>query len=87
MDNYSTDLQKLQDELGVNVQAHAERRSWRRSSTAWDTLIPTLEAGRVHQEGAGQPARLGRAGRLLPAHERADYELAYEHYFPGKLPA
>jgi putative heme degradation protein len=44
MDHYSADLQKLQDEHGVNV--HRTRRDPDAQLEAWDKLIEELEQDR-----------------------------------------
>ena len=71
------------DQRGVTV--HGPRRtSWTPSSRP-GTRSSRPREGSVHEEGARQPAYLGRPGRVLRTDERADYALAYDHYFPGKL--
>ena len=47
---------------------------------------PDAGAGRLHQEGARQPARLDRAGRLLPADERAGLPARLRPLLPGQDP-
>lgn len=84
LDNYSADLQKLQNELGVTVH---------RTSTeilgaqieAWDALISELEADEfMKRVMESQRAWVERVS-YYEIMNSPDYTLAYEHYFPGKL--
>ena len=84
MDNYSADLQKLQDESGVTVH---------RTSTdilngqiaAWDQLIPTLEADPFMKKVLDSQRAWVERVTFYELMNAPDYALAYEHYFPGKL--
>ena len=84
MDNYSKDLQTLQQKDGVNVE---------RTSTdildaqlkAWDEIIPELEKDPFMKKVLdSQRAWVDRVV-YYELMNSPDYALAYNHYFPGKL--
>ena len=86
LDNYSSDLQKLQTEHGVTVH--------RTSKEILDAQLEGLgrdhpDAGgrRVHEARARQPARLGRARRLLRADERARSDARLRALLPRQAEA
>jgi TRAP-type mannitol/chloroaromatic compound transport system substrate-binding protein len=84
LDNYSADLQKLQNELGVTVH---------RTSTeilgaqieAWDALIAELEADDFMKRAMESQRAWVERVSYYEIMNSPDYTLAYEHYFPGKL--
>lgn len=84
LDNYSADLQKLQDDSGVNV-GRTPQDILAAQLEAWDKLIPMLEEDELMKRILdSQRAWVERVTyyELLNA---PDYTLAYEHYFPGKV--
>jgi TRAP-type mannitol/chloroaromatic compound transport system substrate-binding protein len=84
MNQYSTDLQKLQDG-GVNVK-RTPQSVLQAQLEAWDKIIPTLEQDAfIKKVLDSQRAWVERVSyyQLMNA---PDYRLAYEHYFPGKIP-
>jgi TRAP-type mannitol/chloroaromatic compound transport system substrate-binding protein len=84
MDNYSSDLQKLQDEFGVTVH---------RTSTdildaelkAWDGLIDELSQDEFMKKIMDSQRAWVERVTFYELMNAPDYALAYEHYFPGKL--
>ena len=85
MDQYSADLQKLQ-EGGVNVK-RTPPSILEAQLAAWDQIVPTLEQDAfIKKVLDSQRAWTERVGyyQLMNA---PSYQLAYEHYFPGKIPA
>lgn len=84
LDNYSADLQKLQNDSGVNVE-RTPQDILAAQLEAWDKLIPMLEEDELMKRILdSQRAWVERVTyyELLNA---PDYTLAYEHYFPGKV--
>ncbi len=84
MDNYSADLQKLQDDFGVTVH-RTSKDILDAEINGWDNLIPVLEEDDMAKRILdSQRAWVDRVSyyELMNA---PDYGLAYEHYFPGKV--
>jgi TRAP-type mannitol/chloroaromatic compound transport system substrate-binding protein len=84
MENYSSDLRKLQDELGVTVH-RTSSEILAAQIQAWDKLIAELEADPFSKKVMdSQRAWVEKVGyyELMNA---PDLKLAYEHYFPGRL--
>ena len=84
MDRYSNDLQGLVNEDGVNV--HRTPTSVMEAQLeAWDTVMKDLEQdeffARVTESYRSWSDRVGFYNLM----NQADYKLAYDHYFPGKL--
>ncbi|MGM0562249.1 MAG: TRAP transporter substrate-binding protein [Pseudomonadota bacterium] len=85
MDNYSADLQKIQEEHGVTVHRTSEE-ILAAQLEAWDVLIERLEEEddlnkRIMDSQREWVERVSYY-ELMNA---PDYALAYEHFFPGKL--
>ena len=84
MDNYSKDLQTLQQKDGVNVE---------RTSTdilaaqlkAWDQIIPELELDPFMKKVLDSQRAWVERVVYYELMNSPDYALAYNHYFPGKL--
>jgi len=84
LDNYSADLQKLQNEHGVAVH-RTSKEILDAELKAWDELIPTLEEDEYMKRVMdSQRAWVDRVV-FYELMNSPDYALAYEHYFPGKL--
>ena len=84
MDNYSKDLLELQTKEGVKVH-RTSKEILDAELKAWDELIPELEKDAfIKKVLDSQRAWVDRVVfyELMNA---PDYELAYNHYFPGKL--
>ncbi len=69
LNNYSADLQELQNEHGVTVHRTPQDDPGG-AARGLGRADPDARGGRVHQARARQPARLGRARHLLRADER-----------------
>jgi TRAP-type mannitol/chloroaromatic compound transport system substrate-binding protein len=85
MNQYSADLQKLQ-EGGINVK-RTPQSILEAQLVAWDQIIPVLEEDAFNKKVMdSQREWVGRVSyyQLMNA---PNYQLAYEHYFPGKIPA
>ena len=83
LDNYSSDLRKLQ-EAGVTVH-RTSKDILDAQLKAWDELIPTLEEDDYMKRVLdSQRAWVDRVV-FYELMNSPDYGLAYEHYFPGKL--
>ncbi|MFP3920795.1 MAG: TRAP transporter substrate-binding protein [Dichotomicrobium sp.] len=84
MDEYSKDLQWLQDEGGVTVH-RTPQAVMEQQLDSWDEVLDELTEddyfGRVVESQREWSERVAYY-YLLNA---ADYKLAYEHYFPGRL--
>ena len=84
MDNYSSDLQKLQTEQGVTVH-RTSKEILEAQLKAWDELIPTLEADEFMKRVLDSQRAWVERVVFYELMDAADLALAYEHYFPGKL--
>ncbi len=85
LDNYSADLAKLRDEHGVTIH-QTPPEILQAQLDAWTKMIPQLESDPfIKKVLDSQRAWVERVTyyELLNA---PDYRLAYEHFFPGKLP-
>ncbi len=84
MDNYSADLQKLQNDSGVNV--HRTSQSILDAQIkAWDALIAELEKDKFMKKVLDSQRAWVERVTYYELMNSPDYALAYEHYFPGKL--
>ena len=85
MNQYSTDLQKL-IAGGINVKRTPES-ILQAQLAAWDKVIPTLEEDAFNKKVLdSQRAWVERVG-FYQIMNAPSYQLAYEHYYPGKIPA
>ncbi len=84
MDNYSADLQKLQNEAGVTVH-RTSKEILDAQIAAWDQLIPTLEADEFMKRVLDSQRAWVERVTYYELMNAPDYALAYDHYFPGKL--
>ncbi len=83
-DQYSADLQKLKNELGVNV-IRTDQSILDAELKAWDVLIEKLsEDAFMKKIMDSQRAWVERVA-FYEIMNSADLVLAYEHYFPGNL--
>jgi TRAP-type mannitol/chloroaromatic compound transport system substrate-binding protein len=83
-DQYSADLQRLKNEMGVTVM-RTDPSILTAELAAWDVLIAEMEQDEFLQRVmASQRAWVERVAfyQLMNA---ADLNLAYDHYFPGQL--
>ena len=85
MDRYSADLQKLITEDGVTVH-RTDESILKAQLEAWDQVLEGLMEdeffARVVESQKAWAERVAYYDLL----NAADYKLAYDHYYPGKLP-
>lgn len=84
MDNYSADLQKLQNDAGVSV-LRTSQEILDAQLKAWDALIPQLEQDAFMKKVLDSQRAWVERVTYYEIMNSPDYTLAYEHYFPGKL--
>ncbi|WP_343082316.1 TRAP transporter substrate-binding protein [Ostreiculturibacter nitratireducens] len=84
LDNYSADLQKLQNESGVTVH-RTSKDILSGQLSAWDQLIPTLEEDPFMKKVLDSQRAWVERVTFYELMNSPDYALAYDHYFPGKL--
>lgn len=84
LDNYSSDLQKLQAEHGVAVH-RTSKEILDAQLQAWDQLIPTLEADEFMKRVLDSQRAWVERVVFYELMNSPDLALAYDHYFPGKL--
>jgi TRAP-type mannitol/chloroaromatic compound transport system substrate-binding protein len=84
LDAYSADLQKLQNEKGVNVM-RTSQQILDVQLIAWDKLIADLEQDEYMKRVMDSQRAFVERVTFYELMNSPDYTLAYEHYFPGKL--
>lgn len=84
MREYSTDLQKLQDENGVTVH-RTSKEILAGQLEAWDKLIVELEKDAYSKKVMDSQREWVEKVAYYELMNAPDLGLAYEHYFPGKL--
>jgi len=84
LDNYSADLQRLQNEMGVTVH-RTSPEILAAEIEAWDTLIPVLEEDEYMKRVLDSQRAWVERVTYYELMNAADLALAYNHYFPGKL--
>ncbi len=86
MDVYSADLQKLINEHGVNVYRTAQSIMTAQLKS-WDKVLDKLnKADPFFKKIVDSQRAWSERVAFYDLVNAADYKLAYEHYFPGKLP-
>ena len=85
IDQYSKDLQAI-IEAGVNVK-RTPQSILEAQLAAWDTLIPTLEQDAFMKKVMDSQRQWTERTVFYELMNAPSYELAYNHYFPGKVPA
>ncbi len=83
LDNYSSDLRKLQ-EGGVAVH-RTSKEILDAELKAWDELIPELEEDEYMKRVLDSQREWVDRVVFYELMNSPDYALAYDHYFPGKL--
>ncbi|MEM6974253.1 MAG: TRAP transporter substrate-binding protein [Pseudomonadota bacterium] len=86
MDKYSADLQKLINEDGVNVYRTPES-ILKEQLGAWDTVLADLTGDEYFNRVVESQKAWCERCAFYDLLNAADYKLAYNHYYPGKLPA
>jgi TRAP-type mannitol/chloroaromatic compound transport system substrate-binding protein len=84
LDNYSTDLDRLQSEDGVTVH-RTSKAILDAELKAWDELIPELEEDDFMRRCLDSQRDWVQRVVFYELMNSPDLALAYEHYFPGKL--
>jgi len=85
MDVYSTDLRKLIKEDEVNVYRTAES-ILKAQLESWDKVLKRLNKDPFFKKVANSQKSWSERVAFYDIANAADHKLAYEHYFPGKLP-
>ncbi len=86
MRQYSTDLQILINEKGVNVYRTAQS-IMSAQLASWDKVLKKLNAADPFFAKVVKSQKVwSKKVAFYDIVNSADYKLAYEHYFPGKLP-
>ncbi len=84
MDSYSKDLQTLINEDGVNV--HRTPSSVMKAQLeSWDKVLEGLLKDEFFKKVVDSQKAWAERVAFYDLMNAADYKLAYEHYFPGKL--
>jgi TRAP-type mannitol/chloroaromatic compound transport system substrate-binding protein len=83
LNQYSTDLQAIID-AGVNVK-RTPQAILEAQLEAWDSLIPTLEQDEFIKRVMDSQRAWTERVVYYEIMNAPSYELAYEHYFPGKI--
>ncbi|MFC4352690.1 TRAP transporter substrate-binding protein [Fodinicurvata halophila] len=85
MDNYSADLQKIENEYNVSVHRTSEE-ILAAQLEAWDVLIERLaEEDDLNKRIMDSQREWVERVSYYELMNAPDYALAYEHFFPGKL--
>jgi TRAP-type mannitol/chloroaromatic compound transport system substrate-binding protein len=85
IDQYSKDLQAIA-EAGVNVK-RTPTSILEAQLSAWDQIIPTLEQDEFIKKVMDSQRQWTERTVYYEIMNAPSYELAYNHYFPGKIPA
>ena len=86
MDNYSADLQKLISEHGVGV-FRTPQSVMDAQLKSWDTVLEELTKDEFFAKIVESQRQWAERVAFYDLMNSADYRLAYQHYFPGKLPS
>ena len=84
LDNYSKDLQTLQEKYGVTVH-RTSQDILDAELKAWDEIIPMLEKDPFMKKVLNSQREWVERVVFYELMNSPDYALAYNHYFPGKL--
>ena len=84
MDQYSNDLLRIRDELGVTVH-RTSKDILQAQLSAWDGLITELEQDDFSKRVMDSQRAWVDKVAYYELMNAPDLALAYEHYFPGKL--
>ena|SRR5690606_15406325 len=84
LNEYSADLQRLQEEHGVTVH-RTSQEILDAQIQAWDEIIPELEADEYMKRVLDSQREWVERVVFYELMNAPDLTLAYEHYFPGKL--
>jgi TRAP-type mannitol/chloroaromatic compound transport system substrate-binding protein len=84
LNEYSADLQRLQEDHGVTVH-RTSQEILDAQLEAWDEIIPELEADEYMKRVLDSQREWVERVVFYELMNAPDLTLAYEHYFPGKL--
>ena len=84
MKEYSSDLQRIQNEFGVTVH-RTSKDILSAQIAAWDVLIADLEQDAFSKKVMDSQRAWVDQVAYYELMNAPDYALAYEHHFPGKL--
>ena len=84
MDRYSADLQTLINEDGVNVYRTPDD-IMQAQLESWDTVLEALVEDEYFAKVVDSQKAWAERVAFFDMTNTADFKLAYEHYFPGKL--
>lgn len=84
MRQYSSDLQKLAKESGVNVKRTPDS-VLAAQLAAWDKIMPALEADAFFKKVVDSQKAWCEQVVYYTLLASPDYKLAYQHYYPGKI--
>ena len=84
MHQYSSDLQKLQTEAGVNVNRTPDS-VLQVQLEAWDKIMPALLEDEYFSKVVDSQKEWSERVVYYSLLNAPDYQMAYNHYFPGKL--
>jgi len=84
MDRYSADLQTLINDDGVNVY-RTDPSIMAAQLDSWDTVLEDLMQDQFFAKVVESQKAWSERVAFYDLMNTADYRLAYEHYFPGKL--
>jgi TRAP-type mannitol/chloroaromatic compound transport system substrate-binding protein len=84
MHQYSSDLQKLITEHGVNVKRTPDS-VLQAQLAAWDKILPPLLEDPFFKKVVDSQKAWAERVVYYSLQNAPDYKLAYQHYFPGKL--
>jgi TRAP-type mannitol/chloroaromatic compound transport system substrate-binding protein len=85
MDLYSKDLQKLITESKVNVY-RTDKSIMQAQLKSWDTVLERLNKDPFFKKIVDSQRAWSERVAFYDLVNAADYKLAYDHYFPKKLP-
>ena len=86
MDLYSSDLQKLINEHGVNVYRTPDSVQ-QAQLESWDKVLEQLNQDEFFKKVTDSYKAWSERVAFYNLMNQANYRLAYNHYFPGKLPS
>jgi TRAP-type mannitol/chloroaromatic compound transport system substrate-binding protein len=86
MDKYSADLQKLINKDKVNVY-RTDVSIMKAQLASWDKVLEKLNQDAFFKKVVDSQKAWSQRVAYYDLLNTADYKLAYQHYFPGKLPA
>ncbi|RMD62570.1 MAG: TRAP transporter substrate-binding protein [Alphaproteobacteria bacterium] len=84
MDNYSRDLQKLINEHGVKVY-RTPQSVMNAQLESWDRVLEKLTKDAFFKKVVDSQRAWSERVAFYDLMNSADYKLAFEHYFPGRL--